>query len=304
MADGHGRVRLHRGAGRRACRRSALRPITTARAPSSGTSYSASIAITPGGVGGHEPRPAEVQLARVERMRAVDVLVGVDRAEAPWSRRCRREAAAARAPRRRRRRRSARRPSRAAPASEMEAGSRRSSARIPASVGRLVLEADVDLARPDRRRRAPSSGRGRRAADLARDPRRRRAASAFPSMSVAVTRPTLPDRILALPPSRVALRRPAANRLRCVRWPRKNDPGSIRARQEMLGVDGLVTSVDLEPFTAAAEALTGVAVIPVSACPVRDRARARTSSRTTAPSSRRAARRRTFTCRSRTPRAA
>jgi hydroxymethylglutaryl-CoA reductase (NADPH) len=54
-----------------------------------------------------------------------------------------------------------------------------------------------------------------------------------------------------------------------VRWPRKNDPASIRARQEILGVDGLVTSIDLEPFADAAEALTGVAVIPVSACPIR-----------------------------------
>jgi hydroxymethylglutaryl-CoA reductase (NADPH) len=53
-----------------------------------------------------------------------------------------------------------------------------------------------------------------------------------------------------------------------MRWPRKNDPASIRARQELLGVDGLVTSVDLEPFAGAAEALTGVAVIPVSACPI------------------------------------
>jgi hydroxymethylglutaryl-CoA reductase (NADPH) len=53
-----------------------------------------------------------------------------------------------------------------------------------------------------------------------------------------------------------------------VRWPRKNDPASIRARQEILGVSGLVTSIDLEPFAGAAEALTGVAVIPVSACPV------------------------------------
>jgi hydroxymethylglutaryl-CoA reductase (NADPH) len=53
-----------------------------------------------------------------------------------------------------------------------------------------------------------------------------------------------------------------------MRWPRKNDPASIRARQEILGVDGLVTSVDLEPFTAAAEAVTGVAIIPVSACPI------------------------------------
>ena len=48
------------------------------------------------------------------------------------------------------------------------------------------------------------------------------------------------------------------------RWPRKNDADSIRARQEALGLDGLVTSVDLEPFAAAAESVTGVAVIPVS----------------------------------------
>ena len=53
-----------------------------------------------------------------------------------------------------------------------------------------------------------------------------------------------------------------------MRWPRKNDPASIKSRQELLGVDGLVTSIDLEPFLGAAEALTGVAVIPVSACPV------------------------------------
>ena len=55
---------------------------------------------------------------------------------------------------------------------------------------------------------------------------------------------------------------------RPVRWPRKNDPESIRQRQELLGVGGLVTSIDLEPFTSAAEALSGVAVIPVSACPI------------------------------------
>jgi hydroxymethylglutaryl-CoA reductase (NADPH) len=53
-----------------------------------------------------------------------------------------------------------------------------------------------------------------------------------------------------------------------VRWPRRNDPQSIRARQSALGLDGLVTSVDLEPFAGAAEALTGVAVIPVSVVPV------------------------------------
>src|SRR6185437_12780638 len=54
-----------------------------------------------------------------------------------------------------------------------------------------------------------------------------------------------------------------------MKWPRKNDPQSIRARQELVGVNGLVTSIDLAPFTAAAEALTGVAVIPVSVCPLR-----------------------------------
>src|SRR5256885_9725905 len=48
------------------------------------------------------------------------------------------------------------------------------------------------------------------------------------------------------------------------RWPRKNDAASIRARQEALGIDGLVTSIELEPFAGAAESVTGVAVIPVS----------------------------------------
>jgi hypothetical protein len=48
------------------------------------------------------------------------------------------------------------------------------------------------------------------------------------------------------------------------RWPRKNDPASIRARQEALGLDGEVTAIDLAPFTAAQEMLTGAAVIPVS----------------------------------------
>jgi hydroxymethylglutaryl-CoA reductase (NADPH) len=52
------------------------------------------------------------------------------------------------------------------------------------------------------------------------------------------------------------------------RWPRKNDAASIRARQEIVGVDGLVTSIDLAPFSQAAEAVTGVAVIPVSICPI------------------------------------
>src|SRR5437763_3819369 len=48
------------------------------------------------------------------------------------------------------------------------------------------------------------------------------------------------------------------------RWPRKNDPASIRARQETLGLDSEVTSHDLAPFAAAQESLTGVAVTPVS----------------------------------------
>jgi hydroxymethylglutaryl-CoA reductase (NADPH) len=53
-----------------------------------------------------------------------------------------------------------------------------------------------------------------------------------------------------------------------VRLPRKNDAKSIRARQEALAIDGLVTSIDLVPFAGAAEAVTGVAVIPVSVVPL------------------------------------
>jgi hydroxymethylglutaryl-CoA reductase (NADPH) len=51
------------------------------------------------------------------------------------------------------------------------------------------------------------------------------------------------------------------------RWPRKNDPESIRARQqELAGVvgDGEVFGHDLAPFAKATEALTGVAVVPVA----------------------------------------
>jgi hydroxymethylglutaryl-CoA reductase (NADPH) len=48
------------------------------------------------------------------------------------------------------------------------------------------------------------------------------------------------------------------------KWPRKNDPESVRARQEALGLDGEVTGLDLEPFARAQEMLTGAAVIPVS----------------------------------------
>jgi hydroxymethylglutaryl-CoA reductase (NADPH) len=48
------------------------------------------------------------------------------------------------------------------------------------------------------------------------------------------------------------------------KWPRKNDAESIEARREALGLDGVVTAIDLEPFAQAQEMLTGAAVIPVS----------------------------------------
>jgi hydroxymethylglutaryl-CoA reductase (NADPH) len=51
------------------------------------------------------------------------------------------------------------------------------------------------------------------------------------------------------------------------RWPRKNDPESIRLRQDALrslAADGEVFWDDLEPFARATEALTGVAVVPVA----------------------------------------
>jgi hydroxymethylglutaryl-CoA reductase (NADPH) len=48
------------------------------------------------------------------------------------------------------------------------------------------------------------------------------------------------------------------------RWPRKNDPESIRERQQQLGLNGGVTGIDLSPFVSAQEMLTGAAVIPVS----------------------------------------
>jgi hydroxymethylglutaryl-CoA reductase (NADPH) len=51
------------------------------------------------------------------------------------------------------------------------------------------------------------------------------------------------------------------------RWPRKNDPASIQARQSELrglAADGEVFWDDLQPFAQATEALTGVAVVPVA----------------------------------------
>jgi hydroxymethylglutaryl-CoA reductase (NADPH) len=50
------------------------------------------------------------------------------------------------------------------------------------------------------------------------------------------------------------------------RWPRKNDPDSIRARQEALDgrVEREVLEHDLTPWAMAQEALTGVSVIPTA----------------------------------------
>jgi hydroxymethylglutaryl-CoA reductase (NADPH) len=51
------------------------------------------------------------------------------------------------------------------------------------------------------------------------------------------------------------------------RWPRRNDPASIRARQDAvreLTADGEVFAEDLTPWSRSQEALTGIAVIPVS----------------------------------------
>ena len=87
------------------------------------------------------------------------------------------------------------------------------------------------------------------------------------------------------------------------RWPRKNDPASIRARQEALGVDGLVTSIDLEQFAGAAETVTGVAVIPVSVVPIGIELGAVRARRRGRLSARRVARPRPSTSRSPTPRA-
>jgi hydroxymethylglutaryl-CoA reductase (NADPH) len=50
------------------------------------------------------------------------------------------------------------------------------------------------------------------------------------------------------------------------RWPRKNDPASIKARQDALDgrVDGEVFAQDLTPWVKAQEALTGISVIPTA----------------------------------------
>jgi hydroxymethylglutaryl-CoA reductase (NADPH) len=50
------------------------------------------------------------------------------------------------------------------------------------------------------------------------------------------------------------------------KWPRRNDPESIRARQDALAglTDGPVFGHDLAPFAGATEALTGVSVVPTA----------------------------------------
>jgi hydroxymethylglutaryl-CoA reductase (NADPH) len=49
-----------------------------------------------------------------------------------------------------------------------------------------------------------------------------------------------------------------------IRWPRRNDPKSIRTRQEAFGLEGAIVEHDLEPYGRATEALTGVAPVPVA----------------------------------------
>jgi hydroxymethylglutaryl-CoA reductase (NADPH) len=53
------------------------------------------------------------------------------------------------------------------------------------------------------------------------------------------------------------------------RLPRKNDPASIGARRDALGLDGAVTAAHLAPYTKAAETVTGTAVLPVSVAQLR-----------------------------------
>jgi len=50
-----------------------------------------------------------------------------------------------------------------------------------------------------------------------------------------------------------------------MRLPRKNDPASVRTRQEMLGLP----EVDVEPYLRAAESVTGLVSIPVSVAQLR-----------------------------------
>jgi hydroxymethylglutaryl-CoA reductase (NADPH) len=82
---------------------------------------------------------------------------------------------------------------------------------------------------------------------------------------VAVIAPSLSVDPEAGPPNRAGWENAHA----VPKLPRKNDPASVRARQETLGLDGVVTDVDLTPFAHAAESVTGVVAIPVSVAELR-----------------------------------
>ena len=194
-----------------------LRPITTARAPSSSTSCSASSAITPRGVAGDERRPAEVELAGVQRMEAVDVLRRRDGADHRLLVDVRRAAATGRA---------SRRPSSSAFSSAIlreqlvprrsSAGRRRSVASNPGLDRRLVLEPDVDLG-------------GRIVADEHRRRARRARAPAPPR------RPRRGSARRAACPSSASQPSASESRLLAMRWPRKNDPPRSRRAGERDG---------------------------------------------------------------------
>ena len=134
------------------------RPTTTARAPFVSISYSASIRMIPSGVPGNERRPPEIEPAGVHRVEAVDVLRRVDRLDRSSTLvEVRRAAAAGRGSRPRSRRRSGRRGAARSSSSGVSAGSRRSFASMP-TPARPCACRGCRRPRPDRRRRARSSG--------------------------------------------------------------------------------------------------------------------------------------------------
>ena len=231
-------------------------------------------------------RPAEVELARVQRMEAVDVLRRRDRADDLRLVDVLRAAAAGRGSRRCPSRRSARRAWRAARPRWSSAGQAQVG-RVEAGLGRrLVLEPDVDLG-------------GRVVADEDGD------------------EPDVADRLdlfgdlargcapRAACPSSVSLSCRCESRLFRVRWPRKNDASSIEQRRRRWASTAASSPRSTSSrSSSAAESLVGVAVIPVSAVPGRDRARRVRALRRRRRRRDRPRRPRPCTSRSRTPRAA
>src|SRR5919201_3545429 len=127
----------------------------------------------------------------------------------------------------------------------------RAGARLPPGDG---------LVRPDRQ--APRARRRGRSPVLTRVSSERPLRARRPRARFGLLpRSQRKDRLLR-PDRRIARRKLHSVETR--RWPRRNDPDSIRARQEALGLDGEVTAHDLAPFAGAQESLTGVAVTPVS----------------------------------------